>query len=79
MLRISKIVDYGILVLTHMATRPAHVCSASELAGTLGLGQPVVSKVLKLLAQHAPEIDRVGDGTWLKDHRIPAEFWSRVE
>ena len=52
MLRISKIVDYGILVLTHMAARPTHVCSAAELAGELGLGQPVVSKVLKLLAQH---------------------------
>lgn len=52
MLRISKIVDYGILVLTHMAARPTHVCSAAELAGALGLGQPVVSKVLKLLTQH---------------------------
>lgn len=52
MLRISKIVDYGILVLTHMASRPTHVCSAAELAGDLGLGQPVVSKILKLLAQH---------------------------
>lgn len=53
MLRISKIVDYGILVLTHMAARPTHVCSAAELAAALGLGQPVVSKVLKLLAQHS--------------------------
>jgi FeS assembly SUF system regulator len=52
MLRISKIVDYGILVLTHMAAAPTHVCSAADLAGALGLGQPVVSKVLKLLAQH---------------------------
>ncbi|MGB6006948.1 SUF system Fe-S cluster assembly regulator [Castellaniella sp.] len=52
MLRISKIVDYGILVLTHMAARPTHVCSAADLAASLGLGQPVVSKVLKLLAQH---------------------------
>src|SRR5690554_5548755 len=51
MLRISKIVDYGILVLTHMAAQRTHVCSAAELAGALGLGQPVVSKVLKLLAQ----------------------------
>lgn len=51
MLRISKIVDYGILVLTHMAGRPTHICSAAELAAALGLGQPVVSKVLKLLAQ----------------------------
>uniref|UniRef100_UPI0033410E79 SUF system Fe-S cluster assembly regulator n=1 Tax=Castellaniella defragrans TaxID=75697 RepID=UPI0033410E79 len=52
MLRISKIVDYGILVLTHMAACPTPVCSAAELADALGLGQPVVSKVLKRLAQH---------------------------
>ena len=51
MLRISKIVDYGILVLTHMAAESTHVCSAADLATSLGLGQPVVSKVLKLLAQ----------------------------
>jgi FeS assembly SUF system regulator len=51
MLRISKIVDYGILVLTHMAAHPTHVRSAAELAGELGLGQPIVGKVLKLLAQ----------------------------
>lgn len=52
MLRISKIVDYGTLVLTHMAARPSHVYSATDLANALGLGQPVVSKVLKLLNQH---------------------------
>jgi FeS assembly SUF system regulator len=52
MLRISKIVDYGTLVLTHMAARPSHVYSAADLAAALGLGQPVVSKVLKLLNQH---------------------------
>lgn len=52
MLRISKIVDYGTIVLTHMAARPSHVYSATDLASALGLGQPVVSKVLKLLNQH---------------------------
>lgn len=51
MLRISKIVDYGTLVLTYMAARPSHVYSATDLANALGLGQPVVSKVLKLLNQ----------------------------
>ncbi|MFA5663420.1 SUF system Fe-S cluster assembly regulator [Castellaniella sp.] len=60
MLRISKIVDYGILVLTHLAVRPAEFCSATELAATLGLGQPVVSKVLKLLAQHDLVISQRG-------------------
>ncbi len=51
MLRISKIIDYGTLVLTHMAGFPDRVFSAADLAATLGLGQPTVSKVLKLLGQ----------------------------
>ncbi|MYN12042.1 SUF system Fe-S cluster assembly regulator [Pusillimonas sp. TS35] len=52
MLRISKIMDYGTLVLTHMAGAPTGVYSAADLAATLGLGQPTVSKILKLLGQH---------------------------
>lgn len=51
MLRISKIIDYGTLILTHMGNDPGRIFSASELAQTLGLGQPTVSKVLKLLNQ----------------------------
>lgn len=51
MLRVSKIIDYGTLVLTHMASDPKRVFSAADLAATLGLGQPVVSKVLKSLTQ----------------------------
>ncbi len=52
MLRISKIIDYGTLVLTYMAGAPDRVFSAADLAATLGVGQPTVSKVLKLLGQH---------------------------
>lgn len=52
MLRISKIMDYGTLVLTHMAGKPQQVYSASELATTLGLGHATVSKILKQLTQH---------------------------
>src|SRR3546814_4957223 len=52
MLRVSKIIDYGTLVLTHMARCPQRLFSAADLAATLGLGQPVVSKVLKELSHH---------------------------
>lgn len=52
MLRVSKIIDYGTLVLTYMASYPERLFSAAELAATLGLGQPVVSKVLKALGHH---------------------------
>lgn len=52
MLRVSKIIDYGTLVLTYMASYPERLFSAADLASTLGLGQPVVSKVLKALGHH---------------------------
>jgi FeS assembly SUF system regulator len=52
MLRISKITDYGTLVMAHMAGRPERLCSAAELAASLGLGLPTVSKVLKALGRH---------------------------
>jgi DNA-binding IscR family transcriptional regulator len=34
MLRISKLTDYGTLIVTHMATAPERVISAAELADT---------------------------------------------
>src|SRR5690606_11302136 len=52
MLRISKIMDYGTLVLTYMAGCSERLCSAPELAKALGLNPPTVSKVLKLLGRH---------------------------
>lgn len=52
MLRISKIMDYGTLVLTHMARCPQQVFSTADLAACLNLGQPTVSKVLKSLGRH---------------------------
>jgi FeS assembly SUF system regulator len=52
MLRISKITDYGSLLMSQMAREPGRVHSASELAILLGLGQPTVSKILKALARH---------------------------
>ena len=52
MLRISKLTDYGTLILTHMAGHPDRVHSATGLAEALGLGLPTVSKVLKTLGRH---------------------------
>lgn len=52
MLRISKIVDYGTLVLAQMAGYPQRVFSAADLAASLGIGRPTVSKVLKALGRH---------------------------
>jgi FeS assembly SUF system regulator len=50
-LRISKLTDYGTVVLAHLADGPGGVASASEVASATGIGLPTVSKLLKLLAK----------------------------
>jgi FeS assembly SUF system regulator len=50
--RLSKITDYGILLLAHLAGRdPGVHHNARELASEVELPLPVVSKILKLLAR----------------------------
>ena len=49
MLRISKLADYGTVVTAYMARKPEQLYSAGEIAQALGLGQPTVSKILKML------------------------------
>jgi FeS assembly SUF system regulator len=52
MLRISKLTDYGIMLLAHMARGPALLTySAPELAARANLPLPTVSKLLKTLAR----------------------------
>lgn len=52
MLRISRLTDYGIMLLTHMARGPALLTySAPELAARTNLPLPTVSKLLKTLAR----------------------------
>jgi FeS assembly SUF system regulator len=52
MLRMSRITDYGLVLLTHLAgDEPRRLYNARELAVATKLPQPVVSKVLKVLAR----------------------------
>lgn len=52
MLRISKITDYGTLVLVYLADRgKAQPCPASEVAAGVHLSLPTTQKVLKLLTR----------------------------
>jgi len=50
MLKLNRIVDYGILVLTEIARRNACV-STTELAAVFGISATIVAKVLKKLAR----------------------------
>jgi FeS assembly SUF system regulator len=51
MLRVSRLTDYGTMIMSHMARSPERLFSAADLAATLGLGAPTVAKALKALAR----------------------------
>ncbi len=51
MLRMTKQADYGIVLMTRMATDPERRYTAPELAGETRLPLPTVSKILKLLGR----------------------------
>jgi FeS assembly SUF system regulator len=51
MVRMSKLTDYGTVVMTYLARRPDAMHSAGEIAVDTHLALPTVSKVLKLLAR----------------------------
>jgi len=51
MLRISKLTDYGTVLLAHLAANQVAVCSAADVAGATGIALPTVSKLLKSLAR----------------------------
>lgn len=51
MLRMSKLTDYGTLVLAQLAASPDGLASAGQVADATHIAQPTVSKLLKSLAR----------------------------
>lgn len=51
MLRISKMADYGTLVMAYLASQPELALNAKEIAEKTRLTVPTVSKLLKLLTR----------------------------
>lgn len=49
MLRISKLADYGTVVMVYLAKRPTQLCNARDIALHTHLAMPTVSKLLKRL------------------------------
>lgn len=50
MLRLSKLTDYGMVVMTTLAGAPHETRNAAELAAATRIGAPTVRKLLKQLA-----------------------------
>ncbi len=51
MLRLSKLTDYGIVVMTQLAGDPERLHAATEVATATGIAAPTVSKLLKSLTR----------------------------
>lgn len=49
MLRLSKLADYGTVVMVYLAKHPQHLCNARDIALHTHLALPTVSKLLKRL------------------------------
>jgi FeS assembly SUF system regulator len=50
-LRISRLTDYGTLVLAHLSGNEGAPTSAADVASATGIAAPTVSKLLKVLAK----------------------------
>jgi FeS assembly SUF system regulator len=50
-IRLSKLADYGIVIMTHMARQPGRQHNAPEVAAQSHIPLPMVSKILKSLAR----------------------------
>lgn len=51
MLRLSKMADYGTVVLTAMISEPERSRSSAEIAAAIHVPAPTVSKILKMLTR----------------------------
>lgn len=51
MIRITRLTDYAIVLMSHLATEPERVYAAPDLAVEARLPSPMVSKILKQLAR----------------------------
>ncbi|MBI2900239.1 MAG: SUF system Fe-S cluster assembly regulator [Planctomycetes bacterium] len=52
MIRMTRLSDYAIMLLTHFARRPEELRNARDLAVQAHLPLPTVRKIMKLLAHH---------------------------
>lgn len=60
MLRISKLTDYGTVVLTYLARERTRPCAVSEIAGAIQVAAPTVSKILKQLVREGLVVSQRG-------------------
>jgi FeS assembly SUF system regulator len=50
-IRLSRLADYGIVIMTHLARAPGRQQATPEIAASTQIPQPMASKILKVLAR----------------------------
>jgi FeS assembly SUF system regulator len=75
MIRMTKLTDYGIVLLTHFARHPERLTrNAPELAAAAHLPLPTVSKILKILAREGLLVPHRGAKGGFSLARAPEEI-----
>jgi FeS assembly SUF system regulator len=74
MLRISKLTDYGTVILACLAAQPERLWTATEVAERTKVGLPTVSKLLKKLQRSGLVISTRGSHGGYQLARPPAEI-----
>jgi FeS assembly SUF system regulator len=74
MLRVTKLADYGIVMLTHIANHSGVTHNARDIASEVRLPLPVVSKVLKMLAREGVLVSQRGTKGGYSLARRPEEI-----
>jgi FeS assembly SUF system regulator len=74
MLKISKLSDYAIVVLSRLAVERGEVLTTSNLSSETGIPEPTVSKVLKLLSKQKIVISVRGANGGYRLERAPTHI-----
>ncbi len=74
MIRLSKLSDYAVVVLSQLAREPGAQMSAYELAQITSVPEPTVAKVLKLLSRQNIVVSARGVNGGYALHRKPEEI-----
>jgi FeS assembly SUF system regulator len=74
MLRISKLTDYGTVILARLAGQPERLWTAAEVAEATHIGLPTVSKLLKKLQRSGLVISTRGSHGGYQLAQAPSEI-----
>ena len=74
MIRISKLTDYAMVIMSHLGQHPETVYQASELATLTHIAKPTTAKVLKKLCQHGLILSQRGASGGYKLAKSPDDI-----